>query len=185
MNSQDLGAALKKNKIGAGCAVLALACIVALFLRNTLIAEAETRLAEKSAEAQKYATNIQYSTQLNEQMETVTAAIKQIEARIIRASQLGINTAYFYTIESDTAAKMIDNRQLTPATVGKPAKGSYLPVAFSVGAQGDLKLILTFLQQIENGAHYCRVNSATLSGNPGARNSPLTLALSLELLGVP
>lgn len=185
MTSEDLGAAIKKNKISVGCAVLSVACIVVLFLRNNLISEAEARLVEKTAEAQKYATNIQYSAQLKEHVDTVTAANKQIEGRIVRASQLGINTQYFYTIESDTSAKLIDLRQLTPATVAKPAKGSFLPVAFAVSVQGDLNQILTFLRQVENGAHYSRVVNATLSGNSATRNSPLTLALSLELLGVP
>ena len=185
MNGQDLGAAIKKNKISVGCTVLALACIVVLFLRSDLIKEAETQLLEKTSEAQKYATNIQYSAQLKEQVDIVTAANKQIEARVIRAGQLGINTQYFYTIESDTGAKLIDLRQTTPSTVAKPAKGAYLPVAFAVSVQGDLNHILTFLRQVENGAHYSRVMNATLTGNAGARNSPLTLALSLELLGVP
>jgi hypothetical protein len=185
MSSQDLVVGIKKNKLSIGCAVIALACIVVLFVRSSLITEAETQLVEKTAEAQKYATNIQYSAQLKEQTETVTAANKQIEARIIRASQLGINTGYFYTIESETGVKMIDLRQTTPPTVGKPAKGSYLPVAFAVSVQGDLNHVLTFLRQVENGAHYCRVMNATLTGNSSARNSPLTLALSLELLGTP
>ena len=51
--------------------------------------------------------------------------------------------------------------------------------------QGDLKIILEFLQQLENGAHYCSVLTATCSGNSANRETPLTLALTLELLGIP
>jgi hypothetical protein len=185
MTTQDLVAGIKRNPVSIACAVLSVIFVAALFLRSDFIAEAETKLAEKSAEAQKYAANIQYSAQLKEQVDTVTALNKEIDARIIRASQLGTNTQYFYKMESGTDVKMIDLRQVTPATVAKPAKGSFLPVAFAVSVQGDLNHILTFLQQVENGAHYSRVLTASLSSNPAQRGSSLTLALSLELLGTP
>lgn len=185
MTTQELSAGIKRNPVSIICAVLSVIFIAAIFLRNGLISEAETTLESKTAEGQKYATNIQYSAQLKDHVDDVTAANKEIESRIIRASQLGTNTQYFYKIESDTKIKMIDLRQLTPATVAKPAKGAFLPVSFAVSVQGDLNLVLTFLRQVENGAHYSRILNATLSGNPAQRNSPLTLALSVELLGTP
>jgi hypothetical protein len=156
-----------------------------IYFRHGLIAEAEQVFAQKSAEGQKIALNISYSAQLKEQLEALEAANRAIEARIVRASQLGTNTKYFYTLESDTGVKLIDLRQTTPATVAKPAQGSFLPVAFSVAVQGNLRQILDFLRQLENGTHYCRVLSATCSGNSTTRDTPLTLALTLELLGTP
>jgi hypothetical protein len=185
MTTQDLTVGIKRNPVSIVCAVLSILFIAAIFFRNGLMAEAETTLEAKTAEAQKYATNIQYSTQLKEQVDAITGYNKTIKSRIIRASQIGTNTQYFYKIEGDTKIKMIDVRQLSPSIMPKPAKGSYLPVSFAVSVTGDLNLILTFLRQVENGAHYCRVMTATLTGNPAQRNSPLTLALSLELLGTP
>ena len=183
MTTQDLTAGFKRNPVAVICGVLCVAFIAAIFLRNGLVAEAETTLEAKTAEGQKYATNIQYSAQLKDQVDAVTAANKEIESRIIRASQMAMNMGYFYKLENDTKIKMIDSRQLTPASVPKPAKGAFLPVSFAVAVQGDLNLVLTFLRQVENGVHYARINNATLSGNAVQRGAPLTLSLSVDLLG--
>jgi hypothetical protein len=185
MTSQELSAWIRKNPVSFGFALLSCALIAAIYFRGDLLPQAEQQLAEKSAEGEKIALNIQYSAQLKEQTEAIEAANRKIDARIIRASQLGTNTQYFYEIESGTGVKIIDLRQTTPATVAKPAKGAYLPIAFAVSVQSDLNHILEFLRQLENGAHYCRVVTATCSGNSTLRSSPLTLALTLELLGTP
>lgn len=185
MNSQALVKLLKKNPLSITCGVLSMIFIIVIFLRSDTIPEAEGVLAQKSAEGEKLAANIQYSAQLKEQLEAVTASNKEIDSRIVRASQMLTNTQYFYKIENETGVKMIDIRQTTPASVGKPAKGSYLPVSFAVSVQGDLNHILAFLRRVENGTHYSRVLTASCSGNSAQRNAPLTLALSLELLGAP
>ena len=46
--------------------------------------------------------------------------------------------------------------------------------------------LLLFLHHLESGAHYVRVLSGTCAlNNSVKRDSPLTLSLSLELLGLP
>lgn len=185
MTSQELSAAFKRHPTGFGCAILSVLLIGAIYFRGGLLPEAEAQLEQKSAEAEKLRLNIQYSAQLKDHVEAIETANKAIAARAVRASQLGTNTQYFYQLESETGVKMIDLRQTTASTVAKPAKGAFLPVAFSVSVQSDLNHILAFLRQLENGVHYCRVVSATCSGNPANRSSPLTLALTLELLGTP
>jgi hypothetical protein len=185
MSNQELVALIKKNPISVSCTVLSCILIGAIYFRADALGQAEAVLAQKSAESEKISLNIQYSAQLKEQTEALEGWLKLIEDRIISASQLGTNTQYFYKLESDTKAKIIELRQSTPAIVAKPAKGSYLPVAFAVSVQGDLKRILEFLRQVENGAHYSRILTATCSGNTSTRDAPLTLALTLELLGTP
>ena len=174
---------IKKNPISFGCMVVSFALAVVVYLRSEAIPEAEAQLTQKSAEAERVALNIQYSAQLKEQSEALSAAVKEIDARIVRASQVGTNTQYFYKLEADTGVKIIDFRQTT-ATVKVPAKATYAPIGFSVTVQGALPQVLDFLRQLENGTHYCRVLTATC-GNSGVRTSPLTLALTLELLGLP
>jgi hypothetical protein len=186
MSNQELGAAIKKHPVSFTCVVLSVVMIGLIYFRHGSLAETEQLLEQKTAESEKIALNIANSAQLKEQLEAIEAANKQIAARAIQARDLGGNTKYFYTLESNTGVKMIDLRQTTPATVPKPAKGSFLPgVGFSVSAQSDLKRLINFLRQIENGEHYARVLTATCSANTADRNAPLTLALTLELLGTP
>lgn len=184
MTTPELGAFIKRNPISFGCGVLSVLMAVALYLRGDEIPGAEAELGLKTGDGDRIGLNIKYSAQLKEHADTIAAATKDIEARLIRTTQLGTNTQYFYKLEGDTGVKIIDLRQIT-APAAKSAKGEYVPVPFAVSVQGSLPQILEFLRQLETGAHYCRVLTASFSGVSANRNSALTLGLSLELLGRP
>jgi hypothetical protein len=184
MTNEEAMVMLKKNPISFGCGALAFLLSVGIYLRSEALPDAEADLTQKSAAAERIASNLKYSAQLKEQFDALVAANAAVDARIVRASQLGANTQYFYKLESDTGVKILDLRQTT-ASVTKPAKGTYAPVGFSVTVQGTFAQVVEFLRQVENGAHYSRVLTASCSTNAGNRNAPLTLALSLDLLGLP
>src|SRR5688572_8484074 len=121
MSSQKLASGMKRKPLVLGCVVASVILAGAVYWRSGTIPEAERLLAEKSAEAEKLASNIRFSAQLKDQTEALESASKAIDGRIIRASQLGTNTQYFYTIVNETGIKLIDLRQTTPASVAKPA----------------------------------------------------------------
>ena len=184
MTTPELVALIKKHPISFGCGALSLAFAVALYLRVDEIPGAEAELGLKSADGDRIALNIQYSTQLREHADAMAAATKEVENRLVRPTQLGTNTQYFYKLEGETGVKIVDLRQSSgTAAPAKGAKNAYVAVPFTVSVQGSLPQILDFLRQLENGAHYCRVLTASFSGAASNRNSPLTLGLSLELLG--
>lgn len=184
MNNQELFALVKKNPISVGCGALALALIAGIYLRSDAIPEAEDILAQKTAQAERYALNIKFSAQLKEHLETLVSANKEIDGRIVRASQLGTNTQYFYKLQSDSGVKLLDFRQGTADAVAK-GKGTYEPIPFSVSVQGTLPQVMKFLRELESGTHYCRILTASCAGNAVARTQPLTLSLNLEMLGLP
>ena len=184
MTSEEQMAVMKKNPITVACGVLSLLLAVGIYFRSGAIPEAEAELAQKSGESEKLALNITNSAQLKEQLDDLVTANKALDAGIIRASQQGANSQFFYKLESDTGVKMVDFRQTT-ANVTKPAKGNFAPVAFTVSVQGTFQQIVQYLRHLENGAHFTRVMTASISGNASQRNSPLTLSLTLELLGLP
>lgn len=184
MTNEQLVALIKKNPVSVGCGVLSLALAVGLYFRSGGIPEAEAVLAEKTAQSERYTLNLTNAAQLKEQHEELVAANKAIDARIIRLSQLGINTQFFYKLERETGVKLVDNRQTSVAAAAK-GKTTFIPVAFAISAQGTLPQLLDFLRLLESGSHYSRVMTATLTGSPANRSGPLTLALTLELLGLP
>lgn len=186
MTSKDIVTFIKKSPLVTACAVISIGLIAGLFLTKDDIPETETALADKTTEADRYALNKKNAEKLQEQFDALVAANKTIDGRMLRASQLGVNAQYFFKLESETGVKLVnDPRQTTPANVAKPAKGSYVSVGFAVSAQGTLNQLLDFLRALENGEHYCRILNATLVGNQQKRSGPLTLNLTLELLGTP
>lgn len=184
MTNEEQIALLKKNPISVGCGLLSILLGVGIYFRGDAIPTAEAELGQKSAEAERLAQNLKYSVQLNEHLEAVQAAGKVIDSRIIRATQVGTNTQYFYQLESDTGVKMVDFRPQGSAAA-KGAKSLYTPVAFIVSVQGTLPQVLDFVRQLEGGARYARVVTASVSTVPANRGGPLTLSLVVELLGLP
>lgn len=185
MTNDALIALLKKNPISVGCGVVSLLLVGWLYYRSDAIPAAEAEFAQKQAEAERLATNLKYSVQLKEQLGKMLAANKEINARIIKASQLGTNTQYFYELERETGVKMVDFR---PLPVNPPAKGSksaFIPVGFSVSVQGSFPQVLDYLRQLEMGAKYSRVLTASVSGSVTNRKAPLTLTITVDLLGLP
>ncbi len=186
MTNDELKALVKKNPISVGCGVLSLLLAVGLYFRSDAIPEAEAELATRSAEAERLALNVKNAERLKEQFEQLSAYNKAIEARMVRVSQFGNNSQFFYKLFADTGVKQVDFRQsTTAANMAKGAKSAYLPVAFSLSVQGSIPQILDFLRQLEGGAHYSRVLTASLAGGAATRSGPLTLSLNLELLGLP
>jgi len=181
MSGDEIKAAVKKNPISVGCAVVAVGLIAAIYFRSDQIPVANAELDQKSEEAERYALNIKNAEELKAQYDTIVAATKEIDARLIHANQLGPNSQFFYKLESETGVKMIS---FNPTSVAK-AKSLYMPVGFSVTLQGTFDQLLQYLHVLESGAHYCRVQNASLSGNSGSRTMPLTMVLSLDLLGLP
>jgi hypothetical protein len=176
---------VKKSPVSVGCAVLSLALIIAAYFRWDYKAEAAALLEQKSTEAARLSANLKNAGQLKEQYDSLLASEKEIESRLIRASQLTTNNQYFYKLESETGVKLLDLRAagLTAAQKKDPPKG-YIPLSFQVSVQGEYAQVLKFLRQLESGAHYCRVLTASCAVGQD-RDALLTLTLNLELLGLP
>ena len=138
------------------------------------------------AEAERLALNRKYSAQLKDHLDTITGFNSIIGSRMIRVSELGNNSQYFQQLRRDTGVVLVDFRQLTTASnLPKTLKTAFIPVAFSVSVTGGLSEILDFTRSLEAGTYYGRILSGTLSTGPGNRAGPLSLALSLEILGIP
>ena len=184
MTNEELKVFAKKHPIPVVGVAIVIAVALAVYFRSGDLPAAETELAKKSADAEKYALNITYAAQLKEQLDAITAANKKIESRLTRASQQGINTQYFYKIARETGVTIVSFGQ-GGSGAPKAAKAAYVPIGFVVAVTGSLPQLLDFLRQLEQGQHYCRITAGTVTASSVNRNLPLTLSLNLELLGQP
>ena len=178
MSTAALLALIKKNPIITVCVVLTIALAATIYLRSDAIPDANNTLDQKSTEAQRYALNIANAVQLKDHLEALKAANKVVESRMVHASDIGINQQFFYKLESDSGVKLTDLRQ------GRvmPTKTAYAPIEFNVSLQGDFPAVLKFLRELEDGAHYCRVVTASCAAG---RSGPVSLTVTVELLGHP
>ena len=188
MTNDELFALLKKNPISVGCAVLSIALGAGIYFRADELPAATKDLTDKSDEGSCLAANLQNAKDLKEQVDALAVCEKELEARLIHASQSQTLTNYqhFYKLEAETGAKMTVIAQgMTPPPGKNAAKAVFSGVPFTITVQGTMNQMVDYLRRLENGTRYCRVMSMTCGVPVADRGSPVTLALNLELLGQP
>jgi hypothetical protein len=188
--TKDVVAFLKKYPVAISCGVLSAVLLAGSYIRNSRASELVTLMRQKEEEGQKILDNIRDGTNLPEQFETLSAATKELEARLVHAPERARNQQYFYRIESDTGVKEL-SLQPNPSSLAKQRgpKALYTGISYTITVQGDYRQILNFVGRLESGPHFYRPISASLS-RPGQRGGPnsssaISLSLTLELLGVP
>ena len=185
MSNEQLIALLKKNPVSVGCGLLSLLIAVAIYFRSDLVPEAAKLLEQKTAEGERLNANVTNAAQLPEQLAAITEARTEIEKRLVRASELAKNYQYFYRLEAETGAKLLSFRQ-NPVPAPKPgAKPGLIGVGYTLSFQGPYFTVMEFLRRLESGTHFARITQAGIGLTGNNRTGPLTISVSLELLGQP
>lgn len=185
MTFADIIALIKKQPVGFACGVICLLCAGWLYYRSDAIEKRQEEYKAAADKAEVFKSNVAFAKNLPEQVAELQVSTKELESRLVHAGQLAVNLQYFYKLEAENEVKLLDVRQ---NPLAKGAKGAYVGIPYNVNVQGSYKQVLAFLQRLEKGRHFCRINSAVftktvLTGEGGTTG--MTLALSLELLGQP
>jgi type II secretory pathway pseudopilin PulG len=182
MNSADLVASLKKHPVSVVCVLIAVVCAVLLYVRSGSIAKSQAELAASSTQAARMIANVRSAAGLPEHVAEMQAFSKEVEGRLMKAGQLAVNLQYFYKLETENEVKLVgDPRQ---GSLKTNARTQYAGVPFSVTVQGTFPHVMNFLNRVQNGRHFCRINSAGFT-KVGGTAADMSLTLSIELLGQP
>ncbi len=184
MTGADISVFVKKHPVGVACGLVAVACGVMLYLNSGDIALSQAENEARTAEANKMIANVRNSTNLAEHVAEVQALSKEMESRLMRAGQLAVNLQYFYKLEAENEVKLVDVRQVG---MNRSNKMQYVTVPFALTVQGTFPQLVNFLNKLQSGRHFCRINSATFNKGGGASDvgGEMTLSLNLEILGQP
>lgn len=186
MTSADLVALIKKHPVSFACLLLCLASGVVIYLRYGNISAGQQELENKSTELSRMTSNIRNSVGLAEQVTEIRAHTKELDSRLLKASQLADNLQHFYKLETENGVKLVDVRQ--NALPRNTRAAAYVGIPFNVSVQGTYTQVMNFLNRLQNGRLLCRINTANFSKVAAAASSgePLVnLSLNLELLGQP
>lgn len=189
MTGADILALIKKQPIAFGCGIVCLLCAVAFYFRMDAIDQARAASEAKDKESKAVSQNARHTTGFAEQVAEMQAAGKQVESRLVHASELANNLQLFYRLENETGVKLVDVRQ-NPIAAAKPGapKTLYVPVSFSLTLQGTYAQVWSFLRRLETGSHFARFDRLSLNKVGGSKESPsdqMNLVFTVELLGTP
>jgi Tfp pilus assembly protein PilO len=183
METADLIARIKKQPIGFACGVLCIVFGALIYFRSEKITEYQKIYDAKAAEAATISANVSIAKTLPEQVAEIQGFTKEMESRLVHASQLAVNLQYFYKLEAENEVKIIDVHQNTPP---RNTKTAYTGIPYSLSVQGPYKQVMSFLQQLENGRHFCRITSASFTkvgSGTDPQSTGMALSLNIELLG--
>jgi Tfp pilus assembly protein PilO len=195
MNTKVISAWLKKHPFAAACVGLSLVLLGAYFFRQDAVPQSETLLADRTAESRRLKSNITNSASLKEQVAALEEASRKVDQRLVRLADLAKNQQYFYKIEAETGVKITDLRPggAASSAAAKPPAGvkkHYSSVPYSCSVQGTYTQLLSFLRKVEEGEHFQRILTATVSmaGGSGeddaaAADPTLSLSINIEFLG--
>lgn len=190
IETKELLAAVRKHPMVVGCGVLSMLLIIGIYYRSGRAGRLADQLHQKEQKGQRILDERSKGANLSEQYERLTKEVKDLESRLVVSSERARNQQYFYRIESETGVTEVNLQPSTGGTMsGKKRKSTYTKVGFDVTVKGDFRQILGFLRRLENGRHFYRLLTASVTrrgvrGGPDATNT-LTLTLKLVFLGVP
>lgn len=186
LDAKALLSLVKKKPVLSVCLVVGLGLAITIYARSGLGDEQQAQLDQKRDEGRRYHVNLTSATQLVDDLKTVTEANRMVHERAINPADLARNLQYFYRLEAETGVKFTDLRQMgsgstAPATAKKQPVSTYVPVNYTISVVGDFPKLINFLRNLEQGAHFYRLNGMTASGT----GSTVTLNLNVDLLGQP
>ncbi len=148
-----------------------------------ILATSQTELEALSAQASKMIANVRNANGLAEQLVEIQTLSKEMEGRLMKAGQLAVNLQYFYKLETENEVKLVDVRQ---GSVPRSSKTLYTGVPFSVSVQGPFPNVMNFMNRVQNGRHFCRINTATFGkATEAGMAGYVNLNLNIDLLGQP
>ena len=192
--TQDFVVILKKYPLVISCGVLSVGLLAGSYIRNARAGALSALLKEKDDQGTAILNNIKNGTNLPEQFETLSAATKELESRLVRGAERARNQQYFYRIESDTGVKELSLQANAPSRAQpRGPKPLYTGVSYTIAVQGDYRQILNFIGRLESGSLFYRLVSGSVSHQEvrgAAAKEPrgaatINLTLTLELLGLP
>jgi len=154
-----------------------------IWLRIDLM-DLAARQLEHAREGDNMLKMISRGSQLRTELANARAATQRIAKNLVVEKNIPENFWYFYKIEQDTQAKLIELQQRPALLQDSGAPASYKRVPYALKFSGSFRSVVAALQRLEFGPRIGRIDGFQMM-----RQDPTTdnvvLHLDFELLGFP
>lgn len=128
--------------------------------------------------------SIARGSELRTQLAAARAATRRIAENLVLEKDIPENFWYFYKIEQDTHAKLLELQQRPAPPPDSGAPVIYKRVPYMLKLSGPFRAVVAFLQQVETGPRFGRISGFVLQRQDPATGHVI-LQLDLEMLGLP
>jgi hypothetical protein len=180
----QLGPLAVRYPFCAACLVLSLALAgTGLWLQFALV-DLAARQQQHAREGDRMLIALARGSQLRAELAITRAAMQRITENLVVEKNVPENFWYFYKIEQDTQAKLTELQQRPPALPDTGAPTTFKRVPYSLKLSGTFTSAIGFLQRLETGPRFSRINAFTIQHQDSTTGNVI-LQLDLEQLAVP
>ncbi len=180
----QLGQLAARFPFCAACLGLALALAgTGLWLQFDLV-DLSAQQQEHARDGGQMLVALARGSQLRAELAITRAAAQRINENLVVEKNVPENFWYFYKIEQDTQTTLVELQQRSAVLSDTGAPTTYKRVPYALRITGPFNAVIGYLQRLETGPRFCRINSFTIQRQDPATGS-VALQLDLELLGSP
>lgn len=143
-----------------------------------------SRQQEHAKEGDRMLIALARGSQLRAELAISRAAMQRINENLVVEKNVPENFWYFYKIEQDTQAKLTELQQHPAVVPDSGAPTTYKRVPYSIHLTGSFRSVISFLQRLETGPRFGRINAFTIQ-RLDPQSSDVALLIDMELLGAP
>ncbi|MCC5807044.1 MAG: hypothetical protein JJU00_12015 [Opitutales bacterium] len=183
MKKEMIISILRQHRVAMVLCAFAVVFIALLVVRVPMTGELESELESERMTLRRMQQNLAQGEDLRGHLDTIKTQVVQIDERLMERREVAVNYDYFYRME-EAAGVRIQNIQQQAQAAGSavtlPRIELYDVIGYSVTAQGGFEDIVDFIQQLESGRHFVRIQSVNLSsagqaGSVGRLNAQIEL----------
>ncbi len=181
---RPVGQLAQRYRFGAACIALAVALAGANLWLRFDVTDLSVQQQEHSRQGNTMLVMIARGSQLRAELATARAATQRITENLVVEKNVPENFWYFYKIEQDTQAKLVELQQRPAFLQDSGGPASYKRVPYSLKFVGSFPAVIAALQRLETGPRLGRIDSFRFQ-RQDAGSENVVLQLDFELLGFP
>jgi len=173
-------AVARRHPLSALCAGICLACGLACWYINTNMKWLDLEHRQVTQDTDLAVASLISGPSVRQELAAAREVTRRIEDNLVIEDNLAENLWYFYKIEQQTKAHLVELRPIN--SVASDSKAFYKRVPFTVRLTGTYEQTAAFLYAIETGPRLANITSLTFRRvEPESLN--ILLDMDLELLG--
>ena len=187
MSKDGILSKITQYRFAVVAGLVALVLLGVLLMRAPKTGALEELLQTRSDVARRMETNIRQGDDLEEHLRQLREQNTLIDERLMERGEVASNYNYFYQIEEAVGVRVeaIQQRgQAAGVAAARPSVDLYDLIGYSMTVRGSFSDLITFIQELEGGRYFIRLESINLSrAQGGSEGSELSAQIELNVLG--
>jgi len=163
MNLSGIGKSMRQYPVLFVCGGVVLLLLVLLFMRGPKANQYDAALAELDVKWRNIQTNLERSTQLEQEIEAIESGLERIRGRLMSVEDVAVNYEFFYGLERDSSVTLVQFSQDKASDgealpIGRKSLRHFSVIPYDLQMRGTLPQLLAFVESLERQDYIVRID---------------------------